>query len=102
MTLTEFLEARIAEDEADARFTRAHSYGSRVGGFTPARVLAECEVKRRIVRDAQANFTIADLDGPNWDDAAESHIRAIESLSVLRVLAAVFADHPDYDEAWRP
>ena len=54
----------------------------------PARVLAECEAKRRIVE----LFPDAAQDGDGWNDAG---------YSVLRDLAAVYADHPDYREEWR-
>ena len=57
MTLTEFLLARIAEDEKVARDWHHHPSKVEVhGGGTgylgivnPERVLAECEAKRRIV-----------------------------------------------------
>jgi hypothetical protein len=99
-TLTEFLLARIAEDEAVARAARPHEYlptrdgrnlttidagdSARVG-ITSGRVLAECEAKRRIVN-------LDDLDGAGED----GHIHAV------RCLASVYADHPDFREEWRP
>jgi hypothetical protein len=135
MTLTEFLLARIAEDEAGARaatrgpWAWSHprmdlvesilqletdpdalgedDYGECVACFygmdhikshapdqadadhivrwDPSRVLAECEAKRRIVEWCS---------GPT---ASEWH-----ELPVLAMLALPYADHPDYDEAWRP
>lgn len=54
----------------------------------PARVLAEVEAKRRVVNRI-ANH--ADLMG--WDEVHGD---------VLRSLAAVYADHPDYRTEWRP
>lgn len=48
----------------------------------PARVLAECEAKRRIVEWAS-------------DGEGEFHWS-----TVLAPLAAVYADHPDYREEW--
>lgn len=87
MTLTEFLLARIAEDEADAR-------GDTLGAVIPQdcwgpdRVLAECEAKRRIV-DACQNV---------------EQVHAAEFLAdrMLAFLALPYADHPDYREEWRP
>lgn len=120
MTLTEFLLARIAEDEADAREadsgrwlpedkgitfewdaddwhddetqarlradTRANQ--NHIANWHPARVLAECEAKRRIVEMHQR------WDGDPNDYGQTEH--------VLRFLALPYSDHPDYDEAWRP
>jgi len=47
--------------------------------WDPDRVLAECAAKRRIVQWYQ------------WGDVREP---------VLGPLAAVYADHPDYDQSW--
>ncbi len=46
--------------------------GRHIARHDPARVLRECEAKRRIV----------------------------EGHKTLRALASVYSDHPDYDEAW--
>ena len=130
MTLAEFLLARIAEDEAVARTaTSGPWYVDEVGDFgdksavlevarwrgytntvnlgedrptadhiarhDPARVLAECEAKRAIIDEVTAT---------------EVRLCSVEKFHVpthplaepiLRHLAAVYADHPDYDEAWR-
>lgn len=125
MTLVEFLLARIAEDEADARKAEpgpwigwrgwfeegqgkrpdrpdghavlardgrswvVHEWGSDEGSvphiarWDSARVLAECEAKRRIVQECEPFGLLGDPD-------------------VLMYLALPYADHPDYDEAWRP
>lgn len=51
----------------------------------PARVLADVEAKRRIVENPPVSpDAIAE-----WEDT-------------VKILAEVDADHPDYDEAWRP
>jgi hypothetical protein len=100
-TITGFLEARIAEDEALARAATPSPwtlYNRGVGweipelpephdGLTfikadahyvahnhPARVLSECEAKRVVI--GNANYT------------------------ALNALAAVYSDHPDYREDW--
>jgi hypothetical protein len=102
MTLTEFLLARITEDEADAR----HSSADAMTGYRwkhyprgayeeiqalalgrARRVLAECEAKRKIVN--AMGSTLGD---------AEQSVAAF----VLKALALPHADHPDYDEEWRP
>lgn len=60
--------------------------------WDPARVLAECEAKRRIVRYVQAVLVTT------WDDGNPEEI----VTDVLRLLALPFSGHPDYDESWRP
>jgi hypothetical protein len=52
----------------------------------PARVLREVEAKRKILASECAPYP-----------------RHAPPMTVtLRLLAAVYADHPDYDEIWRP
>jgi hypothetical protein len=114
VTLTEFLLARIAEDEAvalEARDAPRPSYATAwytgaevplplgiglIKTMSPARVLAECEAKRRIVGD----FTGERLDADYNDCGDECVGNALHW--VLRALALPYADHPDYDPAWRP
>lgn len=111
--LTEFLLARIAEDESAARLgagepayphygdtaaeecvNMAKSEGCAADGYRhlrrhlPARVLAECEAKRQIVGRYVAGGP------PNAYDLA--------LLDVMRDLATIYADHPDYREEWKP
>ena len=177
MTLTEFLLARIAEDEAAARacvypphdgykphpelsrwFYReggeveyvqtpemlAHKYperlyvtcdgegltpavgevhGEHIARHDPARVLAECEAKRRIV--AEAFEVAATIDGEwgcchdaedirrgyreptlGWGDEAEPLPEGCAGPEVagkfLQALAAVYAGHEDYRQEWKP
>jgi hypothetical protein len=105
MTLAEFLAARLGDDEAAAEAAIAEepegecgcppgdwSYRDRVGSrddygvlyhemrHDPARVLREVEAGRKIL--GRSRYV--------GDDYA------------TRCLAAVYADHPDYDEAWAP
>jgi hypothetical protein len=101
MTLTDFLLARIAEDERAARdAVRATMRGeiSRsdfpahvqhfISTATPARVLAECEAKRRI----------AERCGRVGALMPSEHL----AQGVLSLLASPYADHDDYREEWRP
>lgn len=121
MTLTEFLLARIAEDEADAR---AASTGH---------VWTWDDDHETLSSDAQTQFgreCIIDTEGANppgpapgahiarWDpdrvlaeceakrrimeDATNQHTSCVELDWVVQVLASVYADHPDYREEWRP
>lgn len=80
MTITEFLEARIGEDEL-----RANYYGPLVMGT--ARVLAECAAKREVIELAKE---VADIDNSLMS----------EDKKLLRTLAAVYKDHPDYQQEW--
>lgn len=108
MDLAEFLLARVAEDEVEARkrLHRAQRHDLTVrdpkhlGQFMPgwhewreieafaARVLADCEAKRRIVEEFQRC-------GPNT-------VGHIGLLGALQFLALPYADHPDYRQEWRP
>jgi hypothetical protein len=101
VTLTEFLLARIAEDEADARaadevrlWTLSQA-GDRIINdagfmqrFTPSRVLAECEAKRQIIERHSG------CDDVSYGDAS--------TCPDMRDLVSVYADHPDFREEWRP
>lgn len=130
MTLIEFLLARIGEDEAAAfearTYVRGHwrmndemvTAGERhvaqvrelttvehIARHDPARVLAECEAKRRIVERAGAE-SLCDEHRRVRDSGCGECIAAeavdIADVLVLLDLAAVYADHPDYRDEWRP
>jgi hypothetical protein len=61
------------------------------------RVLAECEAKRRIVAAWQdADRYVQGNPYPGTETGIEEGLS-----SAIEMLAAVYADHPDYDEAWR-
>jgi len=96
-----FVLARFAEDEAvaaaeavlrdgDPYFENEASAFER--RFDPARVLAECAAKRAIVEniylDPEAFNTEYRI---GWNAGVEA---------TAKILAAVYAEHPDYDEAW--
>lgn len=95
MTITEFLLARIADDESVgrdwehlARFggNKVSIYGGGLGYerlINPARVQAECAAKRAVISLCE-EYVVSDVEH-----------------EVLRTLAAVYADHTDYDPAWR-
>lgn len=70
--------------ETEAHFSR----------HDPARVLAECEAKRRIVEHCTWHSTVDGIDyrdfyGPEYE-------------TTVRLLALPYADHPDYRDEWRP
>lgn len=104
LTLTDFLLARIADEESLARGAQGDQWPElvealglyvnipnrwHIAAHGPARVLAECEAKRRIVK----SYQLAPIDA---------------LLAVLLLMAEVYADHPDYRwrltyrEEWRP
>lgn len=105
MTITEFLTARLDEDEALAReaepkydLIRVESYSQanedHARRHDPARVLAEVEAKRRIVayREQDARSDLPPV-------IRDPRLSAFDAA--LRALALPYASHDDYDEAWR-
>jgi len=121
MSIVEFLLQRIAEDEALAQaasvpYDQWDAVGSSDGqvatvvGITghvaprpglltaqhiarhdPARVLAECAAKRRIMEECAPNVA---KDWPFPDGLNLSEF-------VVAELVQPYADHPDFDPAWR-
>lgn len=99
-TLTDFLLARIAEDEAlahiSAKRATVHSEGVEAGedggrwadwlNIPTARVLAECEAKRRQIAHL---IRFMEGDYAPWNEEQ------------LQIMAAVYADHHDYRDEWR-
>jgi len=131
MTLTDFLLARIAEDEAVARSAATQwqdfhgdagypthglyldmgggdmdrlpgEHAAHIARHDPARVLAGCAAKRRIIAmsDGGADFEAA---MPTRGYAQPYHSPSADVMTRTRQLLALpYGDHPDYDEAWRP
>ena len=123
MTLTEFLLARIAEDEAaahkeDADYantTLLPTYDSEhQARRNTERVLVECEAKRRIVERCRPLVAVVWRESDRLLASAfdEMHMPTLahsapiwpngHAEATLRDLALPYSDHPDYDEAWRP
>jgi hypothetical protein len=96
MTLTEFLTARIAEDELQTQ-----GMAEDIGQWMGDRWVAECEAKRRIVElhmahEERVAFALsADLSPDHADQRRKA------THEVLRALALPYADHPDYRDEWR-
>jgi hypothetical protein len=122
-TITEFLEARIAEDEA-----RAGSGWARLGDtrwetdnygrdfLTPSAVLAECAAKRAIL-DVQHQHVHGGEHGDavfcdecQWDhgdDSPRIDNQPVEGFGThpcrtLALVTAAYAGHPDYHLEWAP
>lgn len=108
-TLTEFLLARITEDEARAPDAIKYLIDDYYQVFTPERIVGECTAKRQIVELHGELLTMrgepygycrmcAENEEADWDGAPP----VAWPCPTLRHLASVYADHPDYREDWRP
>jgi hypothetical protein len=119
--LDEFLLARIAEDKRIATDAAAaaeeggaspppgagaHGLAEHVAHFAPARILAECSAKRRLVlacRDARADLHF--LGRRTGGQAAFPLVPQDEhqlAALTLALLALPYAGHHDYRPEWRP
>lgn len=144
MTLLDFLNARLGEDQKAAEdcgyrhwyvlgppaghyaysSTSDHLCGSDPGSnrystistgggaslhhaarHDPARTLAEIDAKRRLIAlHAPEDWTDEQrcaVCQSDRSDYAEQDTPDMWPCATLRLLAAPYADHPDYDEAWR-
>ena len=93
MTLTEFLLARITEDDKQAYFAWPRP------PMTSERLRAECEAKRVIVRicdDLLRSFN-HEPTAP-WPDVNRRERQ--HASVILESLALPYAEHPDYREEW--
>ncbi|MBD5786056.1 hypothetical protein IF650_07675 [Cellulosimicrobium terreum] len=93
MTLTEFLLARIAEDEA-----AVGSLDAAPEPWSRERLLAECTARRRIVAlayEATGYDMTVDLERES-DERRDSGVAYVGDR-ILRALAVPYASHPDYD-----
>ncbi|ASN20719.1 DUF6221 family protein [Arthrobacter sp. YN] len=122
--IVEFLLARIAEDDAAAQAaadspsragpywgntfrevfglrlapvgtTVASSYADHIARNNPARVLAECAAKRRVI---ELTDDVAWLDSALTSEMGGKDEGSADSI--LYALAAVYSDHPDYRKEW--
>jgi hypothetical protein len=124
MTITEFLLARIAEDEdaahgaedvspspwlisayseladatqghiAQGEHPLRHTTIGFIAWNHPARVLRECEAKRRIIElhPSDGHALVPDCETCTFEHGWP--------CATLRALAAVYSDHPDYRQEW--
>lgn len=129
MTLVEFLLARIAEDDETARrapvapwtvdpdgccvrhsghdaardVAEMSDAAEHIARWDPARVLAECEAKRRIIELAdEATGLDMQVDSEFRVAIRDETAQPYVGDSILRALALPYAVHPDYREEWRP
>lgn len=125
--LTDFLSARLDEDEASAQVDLAveesHRWYVPSGAWWPSRVLAEVAAKRRIVElHDVVSYDYGEYIGDQFlqtgvsialreftcltccDERCsrrEDHLEPVVlCCDTLRALASVYADHPGFDPAW--
>lgn len=121
MDIVEFLTARLDEDAAVAKDVR-HDDWTDYDGWAeldqdvkahawrhdPARVLREVAAKRAIVHmhgSEQVDYINGDGDSRDSVDCKTCDPGGSPNLwpcDTLKYLAAAYADHPDYDQSWRP
>jgi hypothetical protein len=98
VNLSEFLTARLDEDEQIARAINGDKWGwpgarsgfaAHVARHDPARVLREVAAKRAILAECARSVECGD-DG------------CVLAGAVIVNMAAIWGDHPDYGEAVRP
>lgn len=115
-----FLNARLGEDDAVAegmkRATLSITYQDRIGPafhdrFTPDALIADIAAKRKLLGAHRVDKkgrckTCARWTTDTTDDGHKLDRVAYEGVEApcltRRLLALPFADHPDYQEAWRP
>jgi hypothetical protein len=113
--LVEFLHARLDEDEAWAKWaadrTTAEWHPDFAPRHDPARVLREVEAGRAIlaahgpdpigkfggVQEPRCLVCLTDRDGYEEQWEADPW-----PCATLRHLAAIYSDHPDYRQEWKP
>jgi len=102
MTITGFLEARIAEDERHARMLaetdRRPVLSLSATVNHPQRLLAECAAKRAVV-ELHPTYIYTDEE-PGFEMEAAKCLCGGSPCATLQALAAVYRDHPDYREEW--
>jgi hypothetical protein len=92
MTLIEFVKARIDDDERAANAMLAVAKGT-VLAEVPERMLREVALKRQLLEGHTGTHRCA------WGDHADDRR---ENCAMQRKIAAVYSNHADYDEGWRP
>lgn len=105
-TLADFLLARLREDERTARLCCTTDQpwiglvdylGTHYIGMSCARIRADVHAKRKVVRLHAGCGTGAGC----CDDGSRGGLEGI-GCPTLAYLALPYADHRDYDDAWRP
>src|SRR5258707_5055194 len=122
MDLATFLEARIADDEAAARTVHdvakcdAMLYEEDMAAYAARTPVCDCGYPARVLREAGAKRKILAYHAPEFTDYRDGD--GIERgtyectecdpggspdnwpCRTMRALAAVYADHKDYQQEW--
>ncbi|MET1083593.1 MAG: DUF6221 family protein [Burkholderiales bacterium] len=104
ITLPTFVLARIADWEEEANGTttahpddRCYDCGGNMDGLVlwPSEVLATCKAYRSVLERWAAAQAKRRRNIPDGFALAEAELRA-----VVRILAATWSDHPDFNPEW--
>jgi hypothetical protein len=102
MDLVGFLLARIAEDAHRAADLAAAQDEDGVAG----RLRADCAARRKVVLACQAAAPDLRFLGARPPGLADFPLPPTDhhqlAALTLALLAAPYADHPDYEQVWRP
>jgi hypothetical protein len=101
LSLSDFLLARLAEDEADVYPLDTDESGKTIyADLGSARVLREVEAMRRIV--TYFAWEIAEATPQRRQRMTDMEFgRLLDAERTLGHLATIWADHPDYREEWK-
>lgn len=91
----------MADCGAEDGVSMSEERAEHVARWDPARVLREVAAKRQLVEEYVNASVCADTEK---DDEIRNEWEVVASTreAVVRVLAAVHEEHPDYRQEWRP
>jgi hypothetical protein len=96
----DFLFARIADDEREARRDR-YAEPWLVGPFSAARVITEAELKRRLVKEhGPADYPAGRCVTCGHDDVSSPNQAQPYPCASMRLLALAHRAHRDYNPDW--
>lgn len=112
-------------DDCDETVARALNEAEYITRFDPVRILAECAAKRRII-EFHESWPVLVEQQPTFEQALDNSVDGLAlrmsqqiawlteqeyrhrfgteppTAPMLAALAAVYADHPDYRQEWKP
>jgi hypothetical protein len=95
----DFLFARIADDEREAERDR-YSEAWLGGPFCAARVVQDCDVRRRLIKEHSAAGWPQATCASCVEQRASPPAAAAYPCATLRLLCLPYRHHRDYDAAW--
>lgn len=94
--LAEWLLEQVARDENAAR-ALPHAVGGLESRFSPAKLIADCDAKRRIIEEYRKEAWVMEQGHrTGWTEGGQA-----ARESVLRFLALPYADRVGYRTEWR-